>query len=75
MEQRVLTLMVAFLVVALMAGKELIAPSTQMTVLHLMGHPNASMVECVSIEWDILTAYVHQTKQVNYTDKDTQGLQ
>ena len=66
MEQRVLTLMVAFLVVALMAGKELIAPSTQMTVLHLlMGHPNASMLDCVSIEWDILTSYVHQTKQVN----------
>ena len=66
MEQRVLTLMVAFLVVAFMAGKELIAPSTQMTVLHLMmGHPNASMVECVSTEWDSLTAYVHQTKQVN----------
>jgi len=65
MEQLVQTFMVATLVVALMDGKDLTVPSTQMTAFQMMGVPNASMVECVLTKWENLIAIVHQGKQVN----------
>ena len=67
MEQLVQTLSVAIPAAALMAGKELIVPQTQMTVSHKMAAPSAFMVESVSTMWESLIVTALQTIQVNYT--------
>ena len=68
MEQLVQISTVAILAAALMDGKDLIVPLTQMTVRHRMAVPSAFMVEAALIEWGDSTACACQTIQVSCDD-------